>query len=150
MFKLIMMIAIMSGFTAAASADVLPKPPSAKYIPAESQSCEPIKMSLYFQNGEAILSSYARRVIDDARSQLEGCQIIDVDMVAQVSDARNPIEETVIGQDRLAIVASVLRDQGLLHDDPASARIESAPTEQRLPMTRRVDVTVSARDRTVS
>ena len=76
-----------------AAAEVPPAPPTEAYTAPDTQVCEPMTISIYFQNGEAVLSSYAQSVLEDVRARLADCLISDVEMVAQVGDARSAEEE---------------------------------------------------------
>ncbi|MEM1087537.1 MAG: hypothetical protein AAGH90_07390 [Pseudomonadota bacterium] len=148
MMKTIMTATALGVFTMAAVAEAPPAPPTDVYIAADTQPCEAMTISIYFQNGEAVLSSHAHNIIEDARARLADCQITDVEMVAHTGDARSTGEKQLIGQDRLAIVASTMRDEGLLPNS-ASARIEENTSEQSYVMARRVDVTLAAFDRNI-
>lgn len=149
MFKSMITMAMISAATPIASASVLPNPVSEGYSQTETQTCEPVTMRLYFQNGDAVLSTSAHRVIKEMSAQLEGCHIADIELTATVSDARSAEDAAELGRDRLAMVASVLRDEGLL-TRIATGRIEHSAPGQSLPMTRRVDVTLSATGRALS
>ncbi|MEL7230927.1 MAG: hypothetical protein AAGJ85_00280 [Pseudomonadota bacterium] len=148
MFRTTLTAGLMGFCALAATAEAPPAPPSEVYVAPEAATCEPVTLRIYFQNGEAMLSTHARSMIEDAQARLDECRILDVDMIAQVADARTVGEESEIGADRLAIVAAVLRDEGLLPAS-ASARIESAPSADGFVMARRVDVTLFATDRNI-
>lgn len=148
MMKSIMTATALGVSAMTAAAEVPPAPPTEAYTAPDTQVCEPMTISIYFQNGEAVLSSYAQSVLEDVRARLADCQISDVEMVAQVGDARNAEEEQAIGQDRLAIVASTMRDEGIL-PNLASARIEENTSDQSFVMARRVDITLGAHDRNI-
>lgn len=145
MFKSILMSAAIIGLTAPALAAPLPAPPSEAYVEPTQNTCMPVTIRVYFQNGEAMLSSHARDVVDETRTRLEGCAILNVDMVAVSADARTYHETSELSQERLAIVSAVLEEEGLL-TRPAQTEIrtEFANTPIRKPMSRRVDVTLAA------
>ncbi|MEL8055477.1 MAG: hypothetical protein AAGK66_04935 [Pseudomonadota bacterium] len=148
MMKSIMTATALGVSAMTAAAEVPQAPPTEIYTAPDMQICEPMTISIYFQSGEVVLSSYAQSALKDARARLANCQISDVEMVAQVGDARNAKEEQAIGQDRLAIVAATMRDEGILPNS-ASARIEENRPDQTFVMARRVDITLAAHDRNI-
>lgn len=145
MIKPIILTAIMSALVVPAFADVPPAPPTAVYVEPMITTCEPVTLRIYFQNGEAMLSSHARSVIEEAQSQLEACAIRDVDMVAVSLDGRTDGERQNIGAERLAMVASALQNEGLL-PVAASARIAVSGQALQAGLARRVDITLAAYD----
>lgn len=145
MFKPMILTAVLSALAAPALADVPPAPPAQVYEAPTAQTCEPVTFRVYFQNGEAMLSSHARGVIEETQARLSDCAILDVNMVALSADGRTLDEMNDIGGERLAIVAAALRDEGLLPVS-ASARIETQTVDAKGVWDRRVDVTLAAYD----
>lgn len=145
MMKSMILTTMMGALAAPAFADALPPPPTAVYEEPNAQTCEPVTIRVYFQNGEAMLSSHARSVIEETQARLSECAILDVNMVAVSADGRTLDEINDIGGERLAIVAAALRDEGLLPVS-ASARIETQTADPKGVWDRRVDVTLAAYD----
>lgn len=145
MLKPMILTALMSALMAPVFADAPPPPPTEVYEEPKAQTCEPITIRVYFQNGEAMLSSHARSVIEETQARLSNCAILDVDMVALSADGRTLDEMNDIGGERLAIVASALRDEGLLPVS-ANARIDTQTADNKGVWDRRVDVTLAAYD----
>ena len=148
MMKSIMTATALGVSAMTAAAEVPPAPPTEAYTAPDTQVCEPMTISIYFQNGEAVLSSYAQSVLEDVRARLADCLISDVEMVALVGDARSAEEEQTIGQNRLAIVVSTMRDEGILPNS-ACALIDENRPELSFVMARRVDITQAAHDRLI-
>lgn len=148
MHKPMILMGLMSALGAPALAEIPPAPPTEVYEAPKAQNCEPVTIRVYFQNGEALLSSHARSVVEETQARLENCAILDVTMVALSADGRTLDEMNDIGAERLAIVAEALRDEGLL---PASAsgRIETEIVDSNTVLDRRVDITLAAYDRNI-
>ena len=145
MFKSILMSAAVIGLAAPAIAAPMPAPPTEAYTEPATDTCAPMTIRVYFQNGEAMLSSHARDVIAAAHDKLAECSILSIDMVALSADGRTMDEVTKLASERLTIVAEALQHKGLL-TQPASARIDTDFTEEVVgrPMARRVEVTLAA------
>lgn len=145
MFKSILMSAAFIGLVAPAVASPLPAPPTKAYTAPAAETCAPTTIRVYFQNGEAMLSSHARDVIAAAHDKLAECSILSVDMVALSADGRTMDEVNELAGERLTIVTEALQHKGLL-TQPASVRIDTDFAEEVVgrPMARRVEVTLAA------
>lgn len=145
MYKHVLIAAAMTASAATAFADVPPPPPTEKYTPPAEQVCNPTTVQIYFGTGETVLSKSARRVIEAAASNLDGCAIADVRLTALSSDGRSMPETFDLAENRLATVSSVLSDKGLTADS-VSKSIDTDVEEPAVnrPMTRRVEVQLAA------
>lgn len=141
MYKTILTAAALTSIAAPAFADRYPAPPTEVYVAPEVKTCEPTSVRVYFGNGETVLSKSARRVIEAAASDLEGCSVSAMKMSAVTADGRTAPETETLAASRLAMVASAMTDENLKAED-ITARIDtkSATQAQNRMMARRVDV----------
>lgn len=145
MYKTMFTAVALISTAAPAMADRYPAPPTEVYVAPDVKTCENTTVRIYFGNGETILSDSARRTIEAAAADLEGCSIAAMDLSAVTADGRTAPETAALAASRLAMVSSTMADESLTAED-ITAMIDEADltdTTNRV-MARRVDVTLAA------
>ena len=145
MYKTMLAAAASIAVLAPAMADGLPPPPTETYVAPVAQVCNPTTLQVYFPNGEAALSDFARNSIAKTSAMLAGCALASVEMVSLSADGRTMAETTALANQRIDMVLAELRDQGLTAD-ATTTRIDTDHSETVVnrPMARRVEITLAA------
>ncbi len=144
MIKALTSLAAFAAAATLAQAQPLPAPPTVKYTPPATVSCDAQSFQIYFSQGDAQLTSESLNVLEAAREELSGCIVGPVSLRAEVNDAVSANEAELLAEARLEAVSSALASHELsgtrLH-----ARVEADRAAfMTEPMGRAVQVKLSA------
>ena len=119
-------------------------PPTEPYTAPAAEHCSPFTMQVYFQNGEALLSEQAQRVINASASGIEGCSIARLDISAAAKDT-NGYSAANLAEERIAIVETALAARGVTTENVETA-VHTPNSLQSISdiAARRVEVRVAA------
>lgn len=141
-------IASLAAFAASASlahAQPLPAPPTQKYTPSASATCDSQTLQVYFQAGESDLNAASEALLKAAQDQLDGCIVGPVSLQASADDAASASQAQSLAEARLETVTAALEEFDLAGTRlQASYEPSAAPSRLAVPMTRSVEVRLSA------
>lgn len=116
--------------------DALPAPPTEPYYAPEIRACDSVELEIYFEPGSAELTSFARDAIREAREQMSGCAVLNIDATSKAGDAQSTATKLSLAEARRVTVMSELRAHG----------IQSAQTNLRTDISADASDAVMARD----
>ena len=145
MIKQFVSLAALAASAALAHAQPLPAPPTQKYTPVQSASCDSQTLQVYFQSGESDLNAASKAMLKAAQVQLEGCIVGPVSLQATADDASTATQAEQLAEARLETVAAALESFDLDGTRLQASYEPSDVTSQlAVPMTRSVEVRLSA------
>lgn len=150
MTKALILLGATAALTAAlavpAGSDVPPPPPTEKVVIAPQQTCDDVKLSIYFPAHEAMMSSYALRTISAAGERLEGCAVteINTNVVSEESHTDEALAD--LSRARAEAVLQALQTNGIYSPETSTdyTNVSIDPRGAAAPMARRVEVQVKA------
>ena len=145
MIKQIASLTALAASATLAQAQPLPAPPTQKYTPVQSASCDSQTLQVYFQSGESDLNAASEAMLKAAQVQLEGCIVGPVSLQATADDASTATQAEQLAEARLETVAAALESFDLDGTRLQASYEPSDVTSQlAVPMTRSVEVRLSA------
>ena len=145
MIKQFASLAALAASAALAHAQPLPAPPTQKYTPVQSASCDSQTLQVYFQSGESDLNAASKAMLKAAQAQLDGCILGPVSLQATADDASTATQAEQLAEARLETVAAALESFDLDGTRLQASYEPSDVTGQlAVPMTRSVEVRLSA------
>ena len=145
MIKQFASLAALAASATLAHAQPLPAPPTQKYTPVQSASCDSQTLQVYFQSGESDLNAASKAMLKAAQVQLEGCIVGPVSLQATADDASTATQAEQLAEARLETVAAALESFDLDGTRLQASYEPSDVTGQlAVPMTRSVEVRLSA------
>ncbi len=112
------------------------------YAP-QSAMCDSVDLKVYFEKGEAELTSFARDAIRETREQLAGCAVTDLDAVAIATDASTETDKQSLAEARRISVLQEFSMQGIQSRN-SDFRTDVSASEDDAIMARRVDIQLKA------
>lgn len=93
--------------------DALPAPPTEPYYAPEVRTCDTVELEIYFKPGTAELTSFARDAIREAREQMSGCAVLNIDATTKAGDATSEATKLSLAEARRMTVMTELRAHGI-------------------------------------
>ncbi|MEO1188363.1 MAG: hypothetical protein AAFW60_04755 [Pseudomonadota bacterium] len=144
MTKTFLTAALFITSAAAASAQPLPAPPTAKYTAPAASPCATQTLHVYFASGQSALSSASKAMLAEAEQTLADCIIGPVSIEAIAADAASPTQAERLAQARIETVATAL-DQHHLVGAALETEIGAiSPARYTAPNDRKVEIRLSA------
>ncbi|MEM7460231.1 MAG: hypothetical protein AAF331_12255 [Pseudomonadota bacterium] len=144
MTKTLLTAALLIASAAAANAQPLPAPPTAKYTAPAVSTCATQTLQVYFPAGQTALTAASQAMLAEAQQTLANCIIGPVSIAAVAADAPSPHMAEQLAVARLDTVTSAL-DQHSLSGAALETQIDvAAPAKYTAPKDRKVEIRLSA------
>ena len=123
--------------------DALPAPPTEPYYAPQVQTCDTVDLKVYFEPGTADLSPFARDAIREAREQLSGCAVLNIDATSSAADAPTESGKLSLADARRATVMKELSAHGI-RSAKTKLMTDISADSSRAVMVRKVDLKMDA------
>ena len=144
MIKALTSLATLAAASAFASAQPLPAPPTVKYTPEATVSCDAQSFQIYFSKGDAELTAESLNLLEAARDELDGCILGPVSLRADVNDAASADQAEYLAEARLQAVSTALASHDLSGTQIKASFDPDLNAPMTEPMGRAVEVHLSA------
>ena len=142
MLKTMTSLSVAAAMIGTVTAQPLPAPPTAKYVPQSQATCDTQTLQIYFAKGETVLNAASTALLHAAEAKLDGCILGPVSIRAEAADAGDADVAARLASARLDAVAAALESHELLGArlDANVAQVAAAAQ----PMQRKVEIRLSA------